>query len=374
MTGLYVHVPFCKKKCHYCNFVIAPAGSAGSHEVYLDALEKEAAHYAPRFSGTLFETVYLGGGTPSTLRPGEFERLFHILKDRFHWKRDAELTCEMNPGDLDGDKAFFLKDLGMTRASLGAQTFHDETLKKLNRAHGAGEIESSFRHLRDAGFKNINMDLMLSLPGEPWEAVRESLEHAVALSPDHISMYELTLEEKTVFGNLHREGKLGLPGEEEQFETLSKARLFLQEAGYAHYELLNYAKPGFESRHNLLYWANEEYLGLGPGAYSYFDGRRFKNSDSYEQYQDKIGRGDWAAREEEALDEKKKDIESFLLALRLTLGADERRFHSLLLDFRDEIAALCEKGLLAREKGRVRLSVKGQFFAETVFTELSVSG
>ena len=184
-------------------------------------------------------------------------------------------------------------------------------------------------------------------------------------------MYELTIEEKTVFGHLHHEGKLELPGDDEQFDILSRARLFLQVAGYRHYELLNYAKPGFESKHNLLYWANEEYLGLGPGAYSYFDGRRFKNSDSYEQYQEKISSNDWSPREEEMLTGKKKVIESFLLALRLTDGVEEKRFHTLLEDFKDEIDSLCEKGLLLRENSRIRLSAQGQFMAETVFTELS---
>ena len=371
MTGLYIHVPFCRKKCHYCNFVIAPAGPDASHRVFLDALEKEATHAAPRFSETIFDTVYLGGGTPSTLRAGEFERLFRILKMHFFWKKEAELTCEVNPGDVDLDRAFLLKGFGINRVSLGAQSFHDETLQRLNRAHNAGEIESSFRALRDAGFKNISMDLMLSLPGESWELAHASLEQAVALGPEHISLYELTLEEKTVFGRLHHEGKLELPGEEEQLEMLSKARLFLQEAGYRHYELLNYAKPGFESRHNLLYWANEDYLGLGPGATSYFDGRRFKNSDSYEQYQEKIMRDDWSAREEEVLDEQKKETESFLLALRLTEGADAGRFRSMLERRKDEIDSLCEKGLLSVDDDKIRLSSRGQFMAETVFTELS---
>jgi oxygen-independent coproporphyrinogen-3 oxidase len=261
----------------------------------------------------------------------------------------------------------------MNRVSLGAQSFHEHTLRSLNRAHCVTDIESSFRHLREAGFENINLDLILSLPGESWSMVLASLEKAVLLKPNHISLYELTIEEKTVLGRLQQEGKLNLPSEEEQLGILSKARDFLQEAGYRHYELLNYAKPGFESRHNQLYWANEEYLGLGPGAYSYFDGRRFKNSESYEQYLDKIFRGVWTACEEEVLDAKKKETESFLLALRLTDGANTGRFHSLIEDFEDEISDLCEKGLLIREENRVRLSCKGQFFAETVFAELSAS-
>lgn len=371
MTGLYIHIPFCRKKCHYCNFVIALASSDKRRGAFLEALSKEAAHYAERFSDVIFDTVYLGGGTPSTLEADELEQLFQCLHKNFRWKIDAELTCEVNPGDVDPDKALLLKKLGVNRVSLGAQSFHEETLRRLNRTHQAQDIESSFSNLRAVGFKNINLDLILSLPGEPWSAVQASLKKTMCLNPEHISLYELTVEDKTVFGRLAREGKLNGPGEEEQFAILSNARAFLKKAGYRHYELLNYAKPGFESKHNLLYWANGEYLGLGPGAYSYFDGRRFKNSESYEQYVDKIAKNNWNAHEGEWLDDKKKAIESFLLALRLTDGTDVRRFGPVIKDFEDEISDLCKKGLLVKENSRIRLSPKGQFLAETVFAELS---
>ncbi len=351
--------------------MIAPVGSSASRGLFLQALETEAKHYAERFAEVVFETVYLGGGTPSTLEAEELERLFAIIRRYFHWKENAELTCEVNPGDADLEKALLLKKLGVNRVSLGAQSFHADTLERLNRAHSAQQIEHSFRHLRDAGFKNINLDLILSLPGESWNKVRASLEKTMALGPEHISLYELTIEEKTVFGRLHQEGKLNLSNEEQQWTILSNARIFLQQAGYRHYELLNYAKTGFESRHNLLYWANQDYLGLGPGAYSYFDGRRFKNSDSQERYLDKISRNDWSADEEEVLDPKKKETESFLLALRLAEGVSMDRFYSFVEGSKEEIVGLCEKGLLIREANRLRLSPRGQFFAETVFAELS---
>ncbi len=370
MTGLYVHIPFCKKKCHYCDFVVTPALAAPSRAVFWDAFEKEAAHHAPRFRGVAFDTVYLGGGTPSALEPAEFDAFIGILEKNFRWKDGAEITCEVNPGDTDQARVAAWKKAGVNRISFGAQSFHDETLKKTNRAHDAAAIGDSFGRLRAAGFSNINLDLILSLPGEPWGKARASLEQAVALGPEHISLYELSVEERTVFGKMHRQGTLGLPSEEEQYETLSNARRFLKEAGYRHYELLNYAKPGFESRHNRLYWANEDYLGLGLGAYSYFDGRRFKHSSSYERYLEKASLGDWTAEEEATLDAEGKDVESFLLALRLTDGADAARFGRVLERRRGELAGLREKGLLVEEGGKVRLSPKGQFFAETVFTAL----
>jgi len=371
MTGLYVHIPFCKKKCHYCNFTIALSGSEESHGNYLAALEREVETRRPRFKDVLFETVYLGGGTPSAMRPNELTRLFSHLAKELPWKPDAEVTCEVNPGDADPKKARLLHELGVNRVSFGAQSFHDDTLRRLNRAHDAADIARSFGVLREEGFNNINLDLILSLPGEGWDKARFSLEEAAKLAPEHISLYELTIEEKTVFGDLHKKGKLILPDEEAQFETLSKAREFLKSEGYAHYELLNYARPGFESKHNRLYWANGDYLGLGPGAYSYVDGKRSRFAESHDSYLSKVAALDWAPTEEETLDERKKEAESFLLALRLTEGASTEKFRSVLEERAAEIKGLSEKGLLVRDAGRVRLSARGQFLAETVFTELS---
>ena len=371
MPGLYVHIPFCIRKCHYCDFVIAPADSPDGRAPFLTALDREASRLEPELEGTEFDTVYLGGGTPSTLNAEEFENLFKILRSRFHWKKEAEITCEVNPDDIDSDKASLLKKLGVNRVSLGAQSFHDDTLKSLNRAHDAQAIESSFRLLREAGFANINLDLILSLPGEGWERAQASLEKLATLDPEHVSIYELSIEEKTVFGALHRQGKLRLPEEDEQYEILSKARKFLQERGWRHYELLNYSKPGRESRHNLLYWANEDTVGLGPGAYAYYRGRRTRLTDSYSQYLAKTAAGDWKPLEDETLSEEKREVESFLLALRLIEGAQAERFASVLRQFEEEISDLTENGLLLNEAGRVKLTARGQFLAETVFTELS---
>ena len=337
----------------------------------MEALEKEANHISPGLEGIVFDTVYLGGGTPSVLNEAEFEMLFRMLRSRFHWKPDAEITCETNPGDIDAGKAALLKKLGVHRVSLGAQSFHDETLKRLNRAHDADAITSSFRLLREAGFTNINLDLILSLPGEGWDKAKISLEKLAALDPEHVSIYELAIEEKTFFGTLHRRGELKLPDEDEQFDILSNARCFLQDHGWRHYELLNYAKAGFESRHNLLYWANEDTVGLGPGAYSYYKGRRSRLTDSYRQYLAKTASGDWTPLEEETLSEEKKASESFVLALRAVEGAKKERFSSTIERLKDEIFDMTEKGLLKEEGGRIKLTARGQFLAETVFAELS---
>jgi len=371
MTGLYIHIPFCAKKCHYCDFVIAAGAPEDERGAFLDALEREISRAAETAAAAIFETVYLGGGTPSLLGPAELERLFGMLRSHFRWAPGAEITVEANPGDVDAKKAALLKKLGANRVSLGAQSFHDRTLERLNRTHRAADIDESFARLREAGFDNVNLDLILSLPGESWDEARRSLERLARLGPEHVSLYELTVEEKTVFGDMRKKGTLRLPGEHEQLETLSNARAFLKSSGYGHYELLNYAKPGRESRHNLLYWANEDTLGLGPGAFTHWNGRRYRFAQSYRQYLDKIAAGDWEPAEQETLAPERKQVESFLLALRLTDGAPLERFAPVADRFESEIGGLAEKGLLSRGGGRIRLTERGQFLAETVFAELS---
>ncbi len=371
MTGLYVHIPFCIKKCHYCNFVITGAGSKPKERRFLEIFEKEAAHYKARFAARRFSTLYLGGGTPSAISSKDLEKVFSILRKNFRFQKEIEITCEANPGDITVEKARTLKALGVNRISLGAQTFHDRTLKKLNRAHGVQDIFDSFSRLRKEGFSNISLDLMLALPGETVEDVHFSLEQIARLSPEHVSVYELVIEDKTVFGRRHALGKLLLPPEEIQTQMLSNTRDFLKAKGYAHYELLSYARRGFQSRHNRIYWANGQYLGLGPGAFSYFGGRRFRNSSDFDDYMAKTAAGTWSAYEEETLSAEKKETESFLLALRLLEGASVKKFTKFLKKMNPTVKDLTEKGLLVAENQKIRLTPQGQFFAETVFSEFS---
>lgn len=371
MMGLYLHVPFCSKKCYYCDFVVTTVRGAAAHARFLDALAVEAAHRAPRFSDTRFSTLYVGGGTPSSLDAGETRRFFAIVRSNFTFEEGAEISWEANPEDVTAEKAAAYRALGVTRVSLGAQSFDDAVLADLNRAHDATAIDRAFRVLRDAGLEDVNLDLMLALPGQNLASVRRALERVATLSPTHVSLYELVVEEGTVFASRRKKGKLALPDDDRALEMLKTARSFLKQNGFCHYELLNYAKPGYESCHNRLYWANAEYLGLGPGAYSYFDGRRFRGAASLAEYLKKIDAEDWSARDEEALTPQAREIESFLLALRLTAGADQARFSSLLPKKENSLRRLEEDGLLVREEKTIRLTDRGQLFAETVFTELS---
>lgn len=371
MIGLYLHIPFCTQKCHYCNFVVTTNNAPSFHDDFLRALAAEMRHGRSILKSAEFDTVYLGGGTPSVLTVDETKILFDGLRQYFVIKPEAEITCEINPGDFDLEKAKNYYRLGVNRISLGAQSFMDKTLTWINRTHRAKDISRSFKILREAGFQNIGLDLMLSLPGETLGDVQTSLAELVRLGPEHVSLYELVVEEKTVFGHLHKKGKLELPDEDLEIEMLFCARETLKGAGFNHYELLNYAKPGFQSKHNRIYWDNEEYLGLGPGAFSYIGGRRFMFSSGVGDYLEKIKKGDWAPAEEEVLSGENKERESFLLALRLAEGAECDRFSSLIKSLKDELNDLERKDLLANKNGRIWLTSKGQFFAETVFSKLA---
>ncbi len=371
MLGFYVHIPFCLKKCHYCNFVVTGAGVRPKEEKFLELFEKEAAHAAPVLRSKSFDTLYLGGGTPSALAAEDLERVFSVLRRYFRFRKNIEVTLEANPGDLTPAKARFLRSAGVNRVSLGVQTFHDRTLASLNRAHGAAEIRTSFNILRREGFRNISVDLMLSLPGETLDDVKHTLQETARLDPEHVSLYELVVESGTVFGRRSEKGQLVLPPEEAQLEMLTYARKFLKTHGFRHYELLSYAKPARESSHNLIYWANQEYLGLGPGAFSYLGGRRYRGSSSFDEYMRKSEAGDWSACEEEILSAEKKETESFLLALRKTEGVPASKFRNFLRERKDSVSGLVKKGLVENKNGKIRLTEHGQLFAETVFSELS---
>jgi len=370
MRGLYVHIPFCSAKCHYCDFTTTLYGSGERVELFLNAIRTEAQQWAPVFSQKRFDTLYFGGGTPSVLSKTELSRLFDILRRSFSFKKDVEITFEVNPGDVDREKAVRLASLGANRISLGAQTFRDRSLGELHRVHDSEAIRRTFRNLRREGFKNISLDLMLSLPGETVKDVERSIEETLLLDPEHVSLYELVIEEKTAFGRLMKKGALDLPSEEVQLEMLLLARTHLKKAGYKQYELLNYAKPGFESRHNILYWKGEDTLGLGPGAFSYLAGRRFCVSRQVNCYFKKIESKDPIYDEDEKLNRAQKESEGFILALRLAEGAEKKLFGPTIERKRDVLADLIEKGLLAETRNTISLTEKGTLFAETVFSGL----
>jgi len=298
--SLYVHIPFCVAKCGYCDFNsyalegLLETGRAGADWAprYADALlrEMEARCRALGLGGRGVETLFFGGGTPSLFPPEETARVLDALKRRFDLSPEAEVTLEANPGAADAARFAALREAGVSRLSIGVQTFDDLALRRLDRAHTGEEARAAFRAAREAGFGNVSLDLMFGIPFQTLADAASDLEAALALGPEHISAYELTIEPGTAFHALHARGRLaGLPDEEAALAMWELRDRLLSRAGYERYEISNFARPGFRCRHNLNYWRRGEYLGLGAGAHSFIGGRRLWNHARPDVYEEKAG-------------------------------------------------------------------------------------
>ncbi len=314
MRGLYVHIPFCVSKCAYCDFN-SYAGKEKYMGEYVSALLKEAYFY----KGEAVDTVYIGGGTPTTLPQTEMERLISRLKDIFKISENAEFTVEMNPCTANSQYLKSINRAGINRISMGAQSFNDDLLKTLGRRHKSEDVFTSVKLCRDAGFKNLSIDLMFSLPGQTFENWQDTLEKAILCKPDHISCYGLKIEEGTPFYN---NGVEPLPDELDR-KMYHYAIEFLGKCGYNQYEISNFAQVGKESRHNLKYWHCEEYFGLGAGAHAYLNGVRKYNVAPIDEYIKRIEETGSAVAEETVLTCEDKEAERLIMGLRLTEGIDK---------------------------------------------------
>lgn len=374
--GVYVHVPFCERRCHYCDFNVQLLRE-GDVEAYLQAVETEARLYARGpAAGVTFDTLFIGGGTPTALSAGQLERLLAGLRRHLAFAPDAEVTVEANPGTLSPAKLAALRRGGANRISLGAQAFQDHHLERLGRIHRVRHVEESVAKARAAGFDNISLDLMFGLPhqtGAEWE---ESLERAVALAPEHLSCYSLIVEEDTPFGRLHREGALALPSEDEEAAMYERTIQVLEAAGYRHYEVSNFARPGWEARHNIIYWENGEWLGLGPGAHGQWAGRRMANVRPPDEYaRALLAEGRLPIEWEETLGLRVQMEDTLMLGLRLRRGvsleAFRRRFgvdvHDL---FGDGLRWSADRGLVETVGGYLRLTRRGLLLANQVLMRL----
>ncbi|HBJ18294.1 MAG TPA: coproporphyrinogen III oxidase, partial [Clostridiales bacterium] len=279
--GLYVHIPFCKKKCNYCDFCSFAGLDAAARAGYLRALAEEISSYGGEEHPPV-DTVFLGGGTPSLLTPVEITDLFAALRKTFRILPDAEITAEANPGTLDREKVDAFRRAGVNRLSIGLQSVHESELRTLGRIHSYGEFLDAYRLAKAGGIENIGVDLMYAFPGQTPASFHETLDAVTALAPSHISAYGLIVEDGTPFGE--RRETLILPDEDEELAMYDDACRTLAAAGYRHYEVSNYALPGRECRHNLRYWHEEEYIGFGVAAHSYYRGVRFANSRDLSAY------------------------------------------------------------------------------------------
>ena len=358
--GLYIHVPFCAGKCPYCDFY--STGDISLIPAWIDALEKEILFYKDTLNN--FDTLYLGGGTPSFLSNNDLEKLIETVLNNFSFASDAEITIEANPGDLTPEKLKHFRALGFNRISLGVQSFDDDVLRFLNRRHTAKQAEKAVEDIRSAEFENLSIDLMYAVPGQDKAGWIKTLEKALFFSPEHFSCYQLTVKENTPFFERKAKGELEFNlGEEESFLLTSD---FLEENGYIHYEVSNFAKSeNLFSVHNRKYWQHAPYLGLGPSAHSFSDDMRWWNFSSASKYIDSLNKGDKPVEEKEIIGEKEKALEELFLGFRTKQGID--------LDTLKEykkveivISRLIESGLIEMQGDRAVPTKKGFLVADRI--------
>ncbi|MGL4402839.1 MAG: radical SAM family heme chaperone HemW [Fusobacteriaceae bacterium] len=357
MNAIYIHMPFCLKKCSYCDFLSFSGSKKNEREKYVDYLIKEINLYP----GNIYDTIYFGGGTPSIFEPEQIKRILEVLKK----KEGAEITLETNPKTVDYQKLLKFKKAGVNRLSIGVQSFNEKHLKNLGRLHKAQEAENIYLEARRAGFENISLDLMFSLPEQTPEELKYDLNKIFQLKPEHFSIYSLIWEEGTEFFKKLEEGKYKETENELEAEMYRYIIEESQKQGYIHYEISNFSLPGKESRHNSKYWKNSEYLGIGLGASGYFKDIRYKNIENFTEYYDMIDDMKRPVSEIETVDENEREIYRNILGLRLLQeGVDPSEKHIEL--FRD----LEKRGYLKQRGKNYVLTEKGIFFANDVFSEM----
>jgi len=363
-AGIYVHIPFCQSKCGYCDFYSVTDLSAKSP--FIQALLQEVEYVSRQLDKIPeFDTLYLGGGTPSLLNDSEMDQLFTRLRDHFSLTADCEITLEANPGILSKDKLQHFRGLGINRLSLGVQSFHNQELQLLERIHSARQAEEGIALARSTGFDNLSIDLIYALPGQKMQSWIDTLNIAVECQPEHISAYNLVFEEGTPFYRARESGQLRVLDEDQELLFYRKTVSMLNEHGYEQYEVSNYARdPLLRSRHNMKYWNHEPYLGFGPSAHSYWDGKRRSNVRSLTLYHRQLQAGQLPIAQEEVIDAGTEQFEKIFLSLRTNQGLNllqfEKRFHeSFEIKYRDQIDDLIRNDLALIEDQYFRLTSKG---------------
>lgn len=365
MKGLYVHIPFCIKKCKYCDFNSASMPDSVK-EKYVNALICEMAEY----KGAEIDTVYIGGGTPTALETELLAKVTDSIKNNFILSKDTEFTVEMNPKTADMEKLKMMYEKGVNRLSIGVQSFCDAELKALGRIHSGEDAKEAISIAKKAGFKNISIDLMSAIPKQTLESFSETLKTAILQNPDHISCYSLILEEGTPLFDEVKSGKCTLCDEDTEREIYEYAVKTLEENGYIGYEISNFAKNGKKSRHNMKYWTMEEYIGIGLSAHSFLDGVRFSNTDDIESYINH----NFRSGKKEVLTKKDMMSEFVFLGLRMTDGISERTFFKkfgigIFEVFQKPLQKFIKTGHLVRENGKIRLSKEAVSVSNQIMCE-----
>jgi putative oxygen-independent coproporphyrinogen III oxidase len=368
VRGIYIHVPFCVRKCSYCDFYSLTTSSRATGE-FLDLLVKEMDLFRERFpedAAAAVDTVYFGGGTPTVIAPGDLCGLLAAIRRRFPVMPGAEITIEANPGTVRENGLRTLRAGGFNRLSVGVQSFSPTTLLTLGRIHDAGDNRRTYRNARAAGFDSLGIDLIFGIPGQSGADWGEDLERAITFLPDHVSAYALAPEPGTPLQAALARGKIRMPTDEEVAESYAAARRALVNVGYRHYEISNFARPGFESRHNRKYWQREEYAGFGPSAHGLLFppewsrfGMRTANPSSFPEYGRRVREGSLPWEEMNDCGPEDAWKEALILGLRMTDGVDpveiETRFGPPPDALRDALESLVQDGKLLRERNRLRL-------------------
>lgn len=375
--GLYIHIPFCAKKCGYCDFT-SLVGNGTQIDDYLSYLDKEFNLY--KASGQIddIETIFIGGGTPSILSAGQLERLFSIIGENVDLSKLREYTMESNPGSLTRDKLELMKAGGLNRLSIGLQASQDHLLKFLERIHTYEEFLESYRLARLVGFDNINIDLMFAFQGQTLEDWRETLERVVSLEPDHISAYSLIIEEGTRFFNMYEDGSLTDYDEDEYVQMYRYTIDYLADKGYGQYEISNFAKQDKECRHNLIYWDDREYYGLGLGSSGYLGGKRYTNYKNMFNYYKKLDAGEKPIAFEETISNREKLNEYLILGLRKIEGISRTKYLDRLKKIDEDkykenieiINSYIESGHIIQEGDHIRLGQTGLEISDTISLDL----
>lgn len=373
MAGIYFHIPYCKQACHYCDFHFST--DARGHEEMVRSMTHEL-ELRTSFVRSPIETLYFGGGTPSVLKADQLDRLIQRARRIFEVVPDAEITLEANPDDLTREKLRELRQLGINRLSIGIQSFSDDLLKLLHRAHDGSTARRCLQLSAEEGFSNLNLDLIYGIPGLDLDAWRRTMEEALSIRPAHMSMYALTIEERTVFGNWTKHKRF-IPAEEElvarQFELMQDV---VEDGGYTHYEISNFCLPGMHSRHNSNYWLHQPYLGIGPSAHSYDGDHRYANVRNNAHYVKALAE-DRLPAEMEQLTRENKINEYLMTRLRTQWGCDlgwlkDSLSEDLMARRGDQIGRYIDKGLLVLVGDVLKLSRKGNLLADRITEDLMI--
>lgn len=373
-SSLYIHIPFCVSKCNYCSFN-SYAGLERLQERYVDALTLECQTVASGGQTTPLSTVFLGGGTPSILSNEQLKRLFRSISQNFVIATDAEISIEANPGTVDREKLDTLLQCGVNRLSIGVQSFNDTELRAVSRIHTTQEALLAIEQAKAAGFSNLSIDLMYGLCGQTADSWRKSLEVAISLSGQHLSLYQLTVEDSTPLAIMIETGKTQLPDEDAVADMDEITNSLLKRSAFEQYEISNYARNGYQCRHNINYWQNGDYYGFGSGAVSYGHGSRIKNITNPAQYCELLENNQSTHTEEECLRCKESFRETVIIGLRMNQGVFvenvEKRYNLTFEHVYGEIIVdLIARNLLVWESGFVYLTAKGRLFANQVMAEL----